>query len=119
MSKAATDRRRFVRHARILDASWGGESQPIDHLVAVWDISRGGVLLHDHSPFDVGALLTIRIYNASGKSLDRKLRVVRLQEHGHGAWHIGGKFELPLTEEELKFLLYDARPPSNLARSTC
>jgi len=101
-----TESREFVRYARILDATWDGESQEIDRSVAVWDISRGGVLLHVGEKFEIGAVLTIKIYNLKGETLVETIRVVRVEEQENGTWSLGGEFEAPLTQNQLKFLLY-------------
>ncbi|GIW80262.1 MAG: hypothetical protein KatS3mg105_2069 [Gemmatales bacterium] len=112
-STGTGERRRHVRHARLLDASWGGEPQDAGYFVRVLDISRGGVKLHLGAALEPGTLIAIKIYNDRGDAVAIDARVVHVREQDNGTWICGAAFISPLSQEDLDLLLMEGEnePP--------
>jgi len=104
------ERRASVRTASMMEASYHpitvsavGPSCP----AIIWYISLGGVALIVPHPYESGSMLAV-VPEVLPQSLSPALeaRVLRVAPHGDGLWMASCEFVTPMTEDELRALLY-------------
>jgi len=73
----------------------------------IWDLSLGGIALIVPHPYEVGALLAV-VPEVLPQSLAPALeaRVLYVTPHADGLWLAGCELVIPLSEDELRVLLY-------------
>lgn len=104
---SAIDRRKAIRYACILEATWHGETFRLGEgwVARVLNISTGGIGLHLGEDFKVGTLLTLGLHGQVHTLEPVRVRVVHHSQKDDGTWILGGAFLKPLSEDELKRLL--------------
>jgi hypothetical protein len=101
---AAEDERRvWVRFPADLETRLVAPNRPDEPGLAarIRDISRGGAKLLVNRPFDPGALLTIVLPSADGKSSLAVLACVVHCQAAGDEWHVGCSFSAELDDDEL------------------
>jgi hypothetical protein len=107
-----SERRQAVRYACILAAvDVSGQLAFMPALMPGWpvrvlNISRSGVGIHAGDQLDEGTLLTIRLYDRTGKpSAPHQVRIIHATQQADGTWMAGAAFIEPIGDEELQLLL--------------
>jgi hypothetical protein len=76
-------------------------------LARVLNISRYGIALHVYEPYEVGAILVIRLHASLGEPIspDMEIRLVHTTPQANGTWVLGAAFMEELTESQLQTYL--------------
>jgi hypothetical protein len=98
------DRRVWVRYPCELETTLqpAHNPEPLRLAARVQDISRGGISLLVNCHFEPGALLSVDLPGAGGRSSQALAYVVRVSQHASGAYAVGCTFAAEIGDDDLQ-----------------
>lgn len=110
LSNSPAEQRRSPRVACVLDAEYvSGEKTVFNPAwpIRVLNISKHGIALHTGEQLEVGTVVTLKVFNQSGKSVKQlPVQIIHSTQQPNRTWIVGANFpQSPLTDEELQLLL--------------